>query len=135
MRGMRSLTPFKGTGFSRSFADPNLYIHKLDGLVTVIVLYVDDLMITGIFSQVIKETKQTVQCECKMIDMGLLHFFLGGEVWEDASSVYISQKCYVKELLEAFGVKDSCVLSSLMDPNHKLVAHDGAELANATLYK
>ena len=38
---------FQDTGFSRSTADPQLYIHRADSLVTAIVIYVDDLIITG----------------------------------------------------------------------------------------
>ena len=38
---------FQDTGFSHTTADPQLYIHKVDGLVMAIVIYVDDLIILG----------------------------------------------------------------------------------------
>ena len=71
---------FQRTGFTRSSADPNLYIHKLKGLFTVIVLYVDDLIMTGNDDGFIRTTKSALSSEFKMTDMGLLHFFLGLEV-------------------------------------------------------
>lgn len=48
---------FKRTGFHRSAADSNLYIHREHGLSTVIVLYVDDLIITGGNQVQIRKTK------------------------------------------------------------------------------
>ena len=78
-----------------SSADPNLYIHKLKGLFTVNVLYVDDLIMTGNDAGFIRTTKSALASEFEMTDMGLLHFFLGLEVWQDDKDLFISQQRYV----------------------------------------
>ena len=72
---------FRRTGFHRSTADPNLYIHRESGHLTIIVLYVDDLIITGGNLDHIRKVKSALGKEFEMIDMGLLHFFLGLEIW------------------------------------------------------
>ena len=65
----------------------------------------------------ITETKASLQLEFEMIDMGLLHFFLGLEIWQDQSGIFISQKRYVQELLQAFDMQDCKPISTPMDPN------------------
>lgn len=70
-----------------------------------------------------------------MIDTSFIHYFLGINVWQDEKRVFNSQKCYMKELLDLFSIKDSCPFTSSMDSNKELIAHNDEDLANATLYK
>lgn len=70
-----------------------------------------------------------------MTDMGLLHFFLGLEIWQDQRGIFISQRRYVQELLQAFDMQECKPISTPMDPNQKLSAHDDAELTVASLYR
>ena len=68
-------------GYSKIEADPNLYF-KTDGDDMIIfVLYVDDLLIIG-KEHLIKKSKQELTIEFEMNDLGLLHYFLGLEVWQ-----------------------------------------------------
>ena len=62
--------------------DPQLYIHKANSLVMDIVIYVDDLIISGDDQGFISATKQKLHAQFDMIDLGLLHFFLGLEIWQ-----------------------------------------------------
>lgn len=93
-------------GFHRSIAYRNLCIHLGNGLATVIVLYVDELIIIIIFTggdtKHITQTKRSLASKFEMKDMGLLHFFLGLEIWQDQRGIFISQKPCVQELLQAF---------------------------------
>ena len=86
---------FRRIGFHRSAGDSNLHIHRENGILTVIVLYVDDLIITGGNPKHIWKVKSTLKTEFEMTDMGLLNFFLGLEIWQDKKGVFISQRRYV----------------------------------------
>jgi hypothetical protein len=67
-------------GFQRSEADLNLYF--LAGEVPLIlVLYVDDLFLTR-DEQLIADCKVNLAAEFEMKDLGLMHYFLGLEVWQ-----------------------------------------------------
>ena len=66
----------------RLTADPQLYIHKADSLVMAIVIYVDDLIISEDDQGFISTTKQKFHAQFDMTDLGLLHFFLGLEIWQ-----------------------------------------------------
>ena len=66
-------------GYSKNKSNPNLYfkIDKDDML--MLVLYVDDMLITG-EDHLISKCKQELTVEFDMKDLGILHYFLGLEV-------------------------------------------------------
>ena len=46
----------------------------------ILLLYVDDLFITGM-DELIVDTKRKLVVEFEMKDLGMMHYFLGMEVW------------------------------------------------------
>lgn len=56
-----------------------------------IVLYVDDLLITGNDEDLIQQTRKALSTEFEMTDLGLLHYCLGIEVWQNSGEVFVSQ--------------------------------------------
>ena len=74
---------FLDTSFVISSIDSNLYMKVRDSMsVTFVVLYVDDLLITGNDLSMISDLKKDLQINFEMTDLGLLHYFLGIEVWQ-----------------------------------------------------
>ena len=71
---------FTRLGFTKSEVDANLYQIIVDGKLLIIVLYVDDLILTG-DEKLIKSCKEDLARDLEMKDMGLLHYFLGLEIW------------------------------------------------------
>lgn len=57
--------------------------------VTFIVLYVDDLLITGNDVSMISDLKKDLQINFKMTYLGFLHYFIGIEVWQMPRRVFI----------------------------------------------
>ena len=66
-------------GFTKSTADSNLYYKVVDGHTLILVLYVDDLFLTGA-EKLIEWCKQQLASEFEMKDLGLMHHFFGLEV-------------------------------------------------------
>ena len=128
-------TFFLVTGFTRSSADPQLYIHKVDNLVTIVVIYVDDLIITGDNQSFIAETKKKLHAQFDMTDMGLLHFFLGLEIWQHEQGIFVSQQRYIQELLTTFGMADARPISSPMDVNQKFSCSSDSPSTDQHLYQ
>eukprot|EP01018_Ginkgo_biloba_P028553 Gb_04117 [translate_table: standard] len=109
------------TGFVRSFADSNLYMKVRDSMsVTFVVLYVDDLLITGNDVSMISDLKKDLQINFEMTDLGLLHYFLGIEVWQTLGRVFISQAKYIWEVLRRFRMEDCKPACTLMETGTKL---------------
>lgn len=70
-----------GLGFTRSEADDNLYYIMVDGSLFILVLYVDDLILTG-DDRLIQSCEEDLARKFEMEDMGLMHYFLRLEVWQ-----------------------------------------------------
>ena len=66
-----------------------------------IVLYVDDLILIS-DDQLIQSFKEDLAREFEMKDMGLMHYFLGMEVWQKDGEVFVSQGKYANEILRRF---------------------------------
>eukprot|EP00253_Pinus_taeda_P027972 PITA_27972 len=94
---------FTGLGFSKSEAYPNLYQIVVEGKLLIIVLYVDDLILTG-DELLILSCKGDLAKEFEMKDLGLLHYFLGLEIWQCNGGLFVSQGKYAREILEKFNM-------------------------------
>jgi len=70
-----------GLSFTKSEADANLYHIMVEGKPLIIVIYVDDLILIG-DDQLIQSCKEDLARELEMKYMGLIHNFLGMEVWQ-----------------------------------------------------
>ena len=68
-------------GFTKNDVDPNLYYKIMDDEPLILVLYVDDLILTG-NEKLIGWCKKKLAFEFEMKDLGLIHYFLVLEVWE-----------------------------------------------------
>jgi hypothetical protein len=68
----------------------------------LIVLYVDDLLITGSSTSSIVVVKTALHDRFSMTDMGLLHYFLGLEINQNDSRINMYQSKYVRYLLDRF---------------------------------
>ena len=86
-------------GFTKSKADSNLYYKVEDGNPVMLLLYVDDLFVTGT-NGLIADTKRNLAIEFKMKDMGMMHYFLGMEVWQNVDGISLGQGKYVVDILK-----------------------------------
>ena len=66
-------------GFTRSEVDLNLYFKVKNDRPIILVLYVDDLFLTGA-NPLIHQCQRELDSEFEMKDLGLMHYFLGLEV-------------------------------------------------------
>ena len=67
-------------GFTKSKADSNLYYKVEYENPMMLLLYVDDLFVTGM-DGLITDMKRKLVVEFEMKDLGMMHYFLGMEVW------------------------------------------------------
>ena len=68
--------------FTKSKADPNHYYEVIEDEPVILLLYVDDLFLTRNEKQIVECKKKLVE-EFEMKDIGLMHYFLGLEVWQN----------------------------------------------------
>jgi len=92
---------FTGLGFKKSEVGMNLYQIIVEGKQLIIVLYVNDLILTS-DDQLIMSCKEDLAREFEMKDMGLMHYFLGMEVWQKDGELFVSQGKYANEIVRRF---------------------------------
>jgi len=80
----------KSLGFTKSTADPNLYFKSEDGYPIILILYVDDMFLIG-NEKLIVGCKKELTTEFEMKDLGLMHYFLGLEVWKRPDEIFLNR--------------------------------------------
>ena len=103
-------------GFTKSKVDSNLYYKVVDGDQVILLLYMDDLFLTG-EEKLILDSKRKLAVEFEMKDLGMMHYFLGLEVWQKPGEIVLSQEKYVMEILKRLGMMDCKSMTTSMMMN------------------
>ena len=122
-------------GFSASAHDPALFVHLSPRGRTLLLLYVDDMIITGDDSDYIACVKARLRDQFLMTDLGPLCYFLGIEISSTSDGFYISQEKYIQDLLARAALSDDGTVVTPMELNVQLRATDGDPLPNPTRYR
>jgi hypothetical protein len=77
-------------GFTKSKVDSNLYFKVMNDEPVILLLYVDDLFLTG-EENLITNCKKKLATEFEMKELGPMHFFLGLEVWHSLEKILKKQ--------------------------------------------
>jgi len=85
----------------------------------ILLLYVDDLFLIGM-EYIIIQCRRKLAFEFDMKDLGLMHYYLGLEVWKNSSKIFLGQGKYIIKILQNFGMMDCKSMSTPMVPNLKL---------------
>ena len=120
-------------GFTKSKADSNLYYKVEDGNPAMLLLYVDDLFVTGM-DGLIADTKRKLAAEFEMKDLGMMHYFLGMEVWQSTDGIFLGQGKYAVEILKRFGMMDCKAMATPMASNLNLLSNASLDSVDAMMY-
>jgi hypothetical protein len=82
------------------------------------VLYVDDLFLIGA-DRLIVRCKRELASELEMKDLGLMHYFIGLEVWQRPGEIFLRQGKYTIEILRKFSMMDYKSMATAMMKNLK----------------
>ncbi|OMP02866.1 Reverse transcriptase, RNA-dependent DNA polymerase [Corchorus capsularis] len=122
-------------GFVQSRSDYSLFIKSSKTDFVAILVYVDDIVITGNNSKLIDSVKNALQRQFSIKDLGSLKYFLGLEVARSKQGIYLSQRKYTLELLSETGLAGARPLYVPMEQNTKLSAHEGELLKDPSPYR
>jgi hypothetical protein len=75
-------------GFEKSEADPNLYFIVVGEDPLILFLFVDYFFITR-EERLITSCKESLASKFEMIDIRLMHYFLGLEVWKEPGNIFL----------------------------------------------
>ena len=110
-------------GFQRSEHDHNVYIHSIFKL--ILLLYVDDLVITAPNSEDVSWIQTILHEEFEMTELGPLTSFLGLELEiqrnRKTRMLHLSQSKYIGTILERHSMLNCALVSTPADPHVRLV--------------
>lgn len=87
-----------------SRSDESLFILHTANYTVYILVYVDDIIITGSTSKIISEVVRGLSTRFSLKDLGPLHYFLGVEVLPSADGIILCQTKYIQDLLSECGM-------------------------------
>ncbi|GJX06710.1 retrovirus-related pol polyprotein from transposon TNT 1-94 [Tanacetum coccineum] len=125
----------KRYGFKQSNSDHTLFLKNRKNRVTCLIIYVDDMVITGNDEEEIKRLKEGLFTEFEMKDLGNLKYFLGIEVLRSPKGIFICQKKYILDLLAEIGMINCKPADTPMMVNQKLFMEKKAKLADKNMYQ
>jgi hypothetical protein len=70
-----------------------------------------------------------------MKDLGLMHYFLGLEVWQSQERIFLKEGKYVAEILKRFDMLECKSMNTPMETKLKLLVETSSELIDAMLYR
>ena len=120
----------------RSEADHSVfYRHSPSKGSIYLVVYVDDIIITGQDHDGIAQLKNHLFGHFQTKDLGKLRYFLGIEVAQSKEGVVICQRKYALDILEEVGMSNAKPVETPMDPNIKLFPGQGEPLKDPGKYR
>lgn len=114
--------------YKQSQADHTFFVkHSASGGVTTLLVYVDDIVVTGNDLEGREALRRCLIKEFEIKELGRLKYFLGIKVAHSKHGIFIAQRKYILDLLKETG-KIGCKLAdSPIEQNHKLSeAHENA---------
>ena len=113
--------------FKQCTADPCIFVTGEEADLTIVAVYVDDLIVIAKTPETIKKIKESLAARFKMKDLGKLHYCLGISIQhdEERGSLWMDQRQYIQSLLKRYGLSQAKTATTPADINVKLVKNDG----------
>jgi transposase InsO family protein len=111
--------------YHQASSDHSLFIKQADDSFTIILVYVDDVILAGNSITEFTKIKSILHAEFKIKDLGQLKYFLGLEVAHSSRGISLCQRKYCLDLIDDSGLIGAKPVSTPSDANVKL-HHDSS---------
>jgi histone deacetylase 1/2 len=123
-------------GFCPSKCDPSLFTLHGNQHMIFLLVYVDDIIITGSSTNLIQTLIQKLHSEFSLKDLGKLDYFLGIEVHHSTSgSLMLSQTKYIRDLLTKAKMENANGIASPMASSTKLSKYGLNHVSDPTFFR
>lgn len=116
-------------GFIPSKADVSLFIYNAHSTAIYILVYVDDIIITGSSPHAIDNVLAKLKDDFAIKDLCDLHYFLGIEVHRKGDGLLLCQEKYARDLLKRVGMECCKPVHTPVATSEKLSASAGTLLS------
>ncbi|RVW41663.1 Retrovirus-related Pol polyprotein from transposon RE1 [Vitis vinifera] len=105
-------------GYRQSNSDHTLFLKKQHGKITTLIVYVDDMVVTGNDPKERKALQNYLSREFEMKNLGPLKYFLGIEVSRSSEGIFLSQRKYALDLLQETGMSGCQPVNTPIEEAH-----------------
>ncbi|KAF5462813.1 hypothetical protein F2P56_018789 [Juglans regia] len=122
-------------GFKNSALDCSLFIYNFDGITIDVLVYVDDLILTGNNQTHLHQLVHQLGVECSLKELQPLHYFLGIEVILTTEGLFLTQQKYVQDLLDRTCMDGAKYMTTPLSTSVKLHLGDGSPPVDCTEFR
>lgn len=123
------------SGFRNSHSDPYLFIFNSVQHVLFLLVYVDDIIVTGSSDDILSDFVSSLAKRFSLKDLGNLSYFLGVEVLPHKHGILLSQRRYITDLLTHLNMLDAKpVLTPIPSSASAISLMSDPPLQNPTVY-
>ncbi|MCH79635.1 retrovirus-related Pol polyprotein from transposon TNT 1-94, partial [Trifolium medium] len=123
------------SGYIQSKSDYSLFTKQRSSGFTVILVYVDDLVLGGTDAEEINHIKALLDTKFSIKDLGLLKYFLGFEVARSKQGISLCQRKYTLDLIKDAGLLGAKPCNTPMQPQLQLHTASGDPISDPTMYR
>lgn len=115
-------------------ADTSLFIHTYSGYITYVLVYADDILVTGNNPSIVEKVLSFAN-RFSIKDPSDLHYFLGIEVSRSSKGLHLMQRKYIADLLTRHNMLDAKPVHTPMATTPQLTLTGGDPLPDATQFR
>ncbi|KAI3758488.1 hypothetical protein L6452_06052 [Arctium lappa] len=123
------------SGFSKGTIDTTLFIKKEKGDIILIQIYVDDIIFGSTNTKYCKNFANLMVSRFQMNLMGEMNFFLGLQVKQFSSGIFINQSKYIRDILRKFQMENSKPIGTPMAPGTKIGTDPSGKAVDVRTYR
>ncbi|KAJ0580159.1 putative RNA-directed DNA polymerase [Helianthus annuus] len=121
-------------GFSCSRADPSLFVYTRQSHTMYLLVYVDDIILTGNHQPTLASFIKCLNKEFAIKDLGQLNYFLGLEVTYTTNGLFLNQSKYALDILTRAKMLDAKPAPTPLSTNVSFIS-TGTTFPDATFYR
>ena len=122
-------------GFTNSLAGTSLFVFKRASEVIYLLIYVDDILVTGNTTSGIQRILQLLADRFSVKDPEDFHYFLGLEARRTPTGLHLSQRKYILDLLHRYDMTNAKPVTTPMATTPKLTLTSGTKLSDPSKYR
>lgn len=115
--------------------DHCLFLHKMSQFFTILLVYVDDILIIGSFVAIIQSMKDSLHRTFTIKDLGHARSFLGVEITCTSDVLHLHQYKYTFDIISNLSLSQTKITSTPLLPGVKLDLSTGPLLAQRDHYR
>jgi hypothetical protein len=122
-------------GFTGSQVDPSLFTYHSGPIHVYLLVYVDDIILTGNHSKTLTTIINKLQADFAMKNLGSLTYFLGIQATRNTAGLHLRQSKYILDLLDRTQMTECRPYLAPCTSGSKMSKFDGEPLSSPAEYR